>query len=375
MILNHPHRNSSNLLSFPIYSGHFFIKFKVISSLSMPHKAEKPKGNPEHSIPFDLGQVEGVPLAGTLYCPFSSGINPNYETAREHIKTWVLEKNLLKADSKEYQKFIKADFARLCAFTYRSETADQLKLVSEFVAWLFCHDDFRDDPNSPLCNDPEKIKAMNDVLKLVLKYGITPSVDTQVIKEFPLIAALCKSMLEILNQLILISKNNDISDFIESLDQYFQANIWEAENRKSGTVPTVLDYENWRYFTSAVIPTYEIGFILRDISISKEDRKSPGFLTAIKKSCNSICFTNDIFSLKKEKKDGVHENIVVVYENQDQLTLPSALVKAIVTQDNEVWQFQQHCLHFKEKYPNAIELIESWIRGNLDWSLGTVRYK
>ena len=378
MILNHPHRNSSHLLSFPIYPCHCFIKFKVVASPAMSRRAAEIKGDPEHYIPFHLGQLDGVPIEGTLYCPFPSGENPHYEEAKQDIESWILKQNLLGESSKEYKKFKAADFAKLCANCYRGESGPELSIVTEFASWLFMHDDFRDDQASKIGKSPEKISQMNELLLQTLRIGILPE-SSELTVEFPYIDNLLNAILDIRTKLLRKNPTGDLEPFCKSVKQYFEANIWEAHNRSEKSIPGVSTYTKMRQYTSAVFAAFEIGFFLRKITIDKEVREDPLFELLMTNACNAICYTNDIFSLLKEIKEGVKENLVLVIQDEQNKTLGDSLSQACKNQNLEVENYlrtvEELKVKFKHKLPEGFyTLLESWIKGNLDWSLVTMRY-
>lgn len=332
--------------------------------------------------PINIGEIEGVELSGHIFNPFPPGMNTHYESSNEHSKRWLIQQNLFTETDRGYQKFLMGDFARLAAYCYRQESEENLHLVTDFIAWLFRHDDFRDSKDIMIGRNPDQIKSMNSFLENVLKNG-SLAVELEhetIIKEYPLIWALGTSLLDIRTRLLEQSENGDFSHFVKSMSQYFDANFWEAENRKGNTVSSVLVYQHWRKFTSAVIPTYEIGYLLRGISIPSDIREKIAFISMQTHSSNAICFVNDLFSLRKEINDSITENLVIVKKNEDTSTYASAFDKAIALTNKEVQEYQKLQENIKKNpllknYISAYELCESWMDGNLRWSMQVKRYK
>jgi hypothetical protein len=317
---------------------------------------------------FNIGEYNQEKLEGVIYCPMDSGFNKHFASAELHTNSWVLEQGLFKETDQSYQNFCKANFSKLAASCYRDESESDLNLISDFLSWLFCHDDLRDDRKDSFGDDPKRIEDMNSIILKVLKTGIIISRDCDKIN------ALSISMLDLRNRLI--EKTDNIEHFVKSMENYFRANQWEAINRSNNVTPSLLGYIEQRQSTSAVYPCFELGCITRGIVLPNNIREDIFIKHMARNASNTICFTNDIFSFQKEIKEMVTENLIIVKRDNDGGTYRSALKSTAEMIGSEIKDF----LNFKkllgddDKHTPFIALMESWIRGNLDWSLKTDRY-
>lgn len=96
---------------------------------------------------------------------------------------------------------------------------------------------------------------------------------------------------------------------------------------------------------------------------------------------NAICWSNDIISLEKEMARGEPNNLVLAMQQEYACTLQEAvhLVNEMTTR--EVKLFTRLSPLVLDSFPNHtqelqkyVAVLQSWIRGNLDWSFETLRY-
>jgi hypothetical protein len=97
---------------------------------------------------------------------------------------------------------------------------------------------------------------------------------------------------------------------------------------------------------------------------------------------NVVCWSNDIISFAKEMKHNETHNLVLVLQYHYHLTPQEAIKKAADMTNEEVNKF----IILQEKLPTFgtandanvkrfIAVLRSWMRGNLDWSYISDRYK
>lgn len=333
-------------------------------------------------------KMQGEQLNGSLNCPFSSGINPHYQSAKEHLNAWIETTGLVEKNSKLHQKFLAADFAKLVAYTYRDPSdfdSEKLNCITEFVGWLFCHDDFRDNTRSQVGKDPALVEKMNKELLKALKEGVFCEANLQFesAEDTIYIQNMAKNLVKIRENLLKFGK--DIDPFVESLEGYFSGNRWEATNRmgKPEEYPGEEEHKRMREYTSAVYSAYEIAFLIANINIPTKLRKDSVFKTMMAASSLCICFTNDIFSGPKEEKEGVKENLFLI-KRQHCGTYQEALEETTQAQNDVLKSYNNSKEMLRKLYINDPEtlrildkifkIIEDWIRGNYDWSIETKRY-
>ena len=97
---------------------------------------------------------------------------------------------------------------------------------------------------------------------------------------------------------------------------------------------------------------------------------------------NVISWSNDLFSLEKELRQGELLNLVVALRAEYGLTLQAAVTRAAQMHDAEVRAFLELESHLPSFGAQADALLKryiaglrSWMRGNVDWSQMTARYR
>jgi 5-epi-alpha-selinene synthase len=97
---------------------------------------------------------------------------------------------------------------------------------------------------------------------------------------------------------------------------------------------------------------------------------------------NVVCWSNDIISLDKEMKRGDVHNLVLALRCEHQLVLQEAIDHAGELHDAEVRAF----IDLEPRLPSFgaavdaelaryVVILRSWMRGNLDWSHASGRYR
>ena len=105
-------------------------------------------------------------------------------------------------------------------------------------------------------------------------------------------------------------------------------------------------------------------------------RANPILQTLTRTSNNSVCWANDIFSLKKEDRRGEVHNIVLILEHEGNLTRQAAVGRAIEMHDAEVGTFVDSVSQLRSsvgKQPNEnlerfVGVLMTRMRGFLDWA-------
>ena len=97
---------------------------------------------------------------------------------------------------------------------------------------------------------------------------------------------------------------------------------------------------------------------------------------------NVISWANDLVSLDKELRQGDMHNLAVILSHEQKLSLQAAVNLVGALHDVEVSAFidlARRLPSFTPKIDREIQRyiagMRSWMRANLDWSLGTTRYR
>jgi len=346
-------------------SFQFLQKYKIfpvnslISPLSIPESGAY--------YPFDFGEINGEQVGVVnIFIHGPCEFNPHHSDAKSGMESWIDKHSLFPKGSEEIKlKFFKGNYASLMAYVYPTASQKGLTLSACFGAWLFVHDDFRDRPNITT----ETVLRMNDMVNKVLD---DESYQPMQSSEFYAITSSLRDLL------LGFKDFGDTQYLKQEIKNYLNENVWESENRSKKTIPNLPDYTRHRRFTSAVQAAFEVGFLILNHQLSFEERNGSTFKNVTESGCNAVGYVNDIVSLKKEIKEEIAENLVVVVKYTAE---PARNWKESI-------EFcQKHHYHLevrnfkKNRKGNAYEkVIDDWIKGSTVWSLsktfpwGTPRY-
>ena len=372
---------------------------------------------------------QGIPQAGFLYCPIETQMNKNMVHALPIAVQWLIDKHFFSShEDPKLKKFLSHGFNNLVAKTYRKETSAQLVLALLNVFLLFLHDDLRDARES-IVGKSMLVDKMNTLFRTIFNHAehekspafIRESIlplqqdfetaleqsygeSKQKLTEKMIVRLLSEAYIDFSLNLRASTSATLFREFKTSMESYFKANAWEAENRVKKSTPDLISYQHNRASTSGVHPVFDMGGILRGISrpevclshTSIGNIEKDNFLSNLDAlnthALNHIVFVNDLASFVKEEKEGVCENLVTVYRHAESSTQRTNLVEASLdlavsltnhtlvnfsdsvqkaTETIDNWTTQKRITpKQRQDLLNYIEIRQDWVRGNLGWSFG-----
>jgi hypothetical protein len=97
---------------------------------------------------------------------------------------------------------------------------------------------------------------------------------------------------------------------------------------------------------------------------------------------NVVVWTNDVYSLEKERTVGEVHNLVYIVEHHQGVDRPAALARVGAAIEAETQRYLASEIELLRAYPGHADVLvpylagmRSWMRGNLDWSARTKRYQ
>jgi 5-epi-alpha-selinene synthase len=258
----------------------------------------------------------------------------------------------------------------LIARAYPNVELEALQIVTDWCTWLFLMDDQCDEAG--IGKDPEQLTRMHTQLLGVLR-GVRPSQ-----REEPLTHGLW----DLYTRFVTHAPPGWLERFSTSVAQYFAANVWEATNRRQGTIPNTATYRAMRPFTSAVYPCLLLIELAEHLHLPSEVHNHPDVQRLAQMTNNVISWANDIFSLDKERRQGDVHNLALILAHEQKLTLQVALDRVGALHDAEVRAFISLAAQLPAFEP-AVDAdlqryvlgMRFWMRANFDWSIITTRYR
>ncbi|WP_436493813.1 terpene synthase family protein [Actinokineospora sp. HUAS TT18] len=294
-------------------------------------------------------------------------VNPHGPGVITRLDQWVAEQGLV-VRPKSRERFAQADFGWFAAVTYPTADAETLALVADWFAWLFLLDDQLDDGG--LGSDPvrtgEFMAEMFGVLTGLPAATGAPTIITALSDLWDRSAGTASATWR--------------RRFVDHVIAGGLAARWEADNRAAGVVPSVESYVDKRPHTGAVYVCMDLIELAERIDVPAEVYDSEPFADALRAACDVVGWVNDLYSVDKETALGEYHNLVSVTAHSAGVSMVEASAVAADLISERVLDFLRLERAAEAAWPRAdvrayLDGMRSWMRGNLDWSATTRRYR
>ncbi|WP_438006675.1 terpene cyclase [Sorangium sp. So ce321] len=302
----------------------------------------------------------------TFDYPFSASHHAKVDVAEQRTLQWVRRLQLA-PDGRTLSRLKATSFAQLAGWLLPSADMQTLQLASDFTAALFLLDDAYDE--GQLSTDPEAVERLNEKYLGEL-FGYV---------EADMSDPLTRGLLDVRERIRSSHPHFFLNRWLSHFQYYYEANLWEANNRKQMRTPYVDEYLMMRRYSGAVYTYCDLLELLLERPLPLEVVQHP-LIQSVRDICNDIlCWTNDYFSLGKELRSGEVHNLIVVLRDNQAITAEEAVAQLKRMHDDRVAEYQD----VKEKVlalwaDDAIRLYldaaEAMIAGNQRWALAARRY-
>ncbi|MFE7129667.1 hypothetical protein ACFVIM_02285 [Streptomyces sp. NPDC057638] len=324
-------------------------------------RADRP---PPHQGPSSLPQP--------IRCPFPSRISPYARQAATHLDAWVARFGVVR-ERVARERFERAGFGEFAAVTYPTADLECLCLIADWFGWLFLVDDQLDDGH--VGRDLTAARTAAATLLDVLAGPGTPVRPGE--SGPPLLLALR----DLWHRTAPRCGPRWRDRFTRHLTACLDAACWEAANRVAGVVPGEAEYIERRRHTGAVFVCMDLIDVVTGAEIPDHIHAGEEFQTTLCAASDVVAWTNDWYSYGKETALGEYHNLVTVVATARGLTRREAMdhtADAIAAQTRRYRLLRQRLLTVFPGHRAALVRclagMESWMRGNLDWSRATLRY-
>ncbi|WP_022947541.1 terpene synthase family protein [Methylohalobius crimeensis] len=304
-----------------------------------------------------------------FYCPFPERVNPYADIAHQHTLDWVRRFELV-VDDDAFRRLAASRFGWLAARAYPTAAEEELKLVSDWNTWLFIRDDQCDETG--VGKDPAKLTFLHERFLNILM-GCPCSTED---------GGLDKALQDLWSRMRARGSLSWQARFIHSVEEYFESSVWEAKNRSREVYPDVATYTKMRPYTGGLYTDIELIEIIERISLPLEIRKHTAIEQLALMANNVVCWSNDVLSLQKELEQEDIHNLVIALSYEHELDLQEAVVRATEMCNEEVRKFialEERLPLFPTRHAQGVrryvEILRSWMRGNLDWGYESARYR
>ncbi|MFJ9033482.1 terpene cyclase [Streptomyces sp. NPDC102274] len=321
------------------------------------------------------GGADPLPVP-EIFCPFPYRVNPHADRARAQLAQWVRRTGLVHRELAA-RRFDRADFGWFVSVVHPGAEGRRLELMADWFAWLFLVDDQLDDGGAG--RDQEGLGHLVDGVRGVLEaadFGAGVRHDRGV----PLVVS---SLADLWCRTAPQASVRWRRRFVRHLwDCLVAATVWEAGNRVRGVVPDEAAYIEQRRHTGAIYVCMDLIEIVEGIDVPGDLYGSAEFTAALDAACDVVCWTNDVYSLDKERALGEVHNLAYLVQYHRGLDRERALEEVCAAISARTERFLAAEKELLAARPgDAASLVpyaagmRTWIRGNLDWSRRTKRYQ
>ncbi|MFC4020255.1 terpene synthase [Micromonospora sp. GCM10011542] len=270
------------------------------------------------------------------------------------------------------QRLLRADAAGLAGRACPDGSVDRLRLLTDFITWLFVMDDACDEDG--LGAAPTRLAPTVGALLDVLDRHGDPDGP-------PPIAA--GPLGHALHDLCARTRAHDrpalLLRFVSQVQRYLLALLWEAANREHHRVPQVAEYVQMRRHTGGVHPSLTLTDLASDGLPGAGRRAHPALLTLDRLTVDLVCWCNDLFSYGKESRsDPDGHNLVTVIAREAGADEADALRAAAERFNRALAAYlvaEAELLDSgDERLRPALAARRNWVRATYDWSLVAARY-
>ncbi len=310
-----------------------------------------------------------APLSELRY-PFGSAINEHAQEVHVETVEWMRSWGLI-TNGEAYEEALEGRLGWLAGYFHPTATREKLRLISDWYAWMFLRDDLIDDPN--YFRRPERLAALDTRFLEILR-GAEPSM-----KDAGLAAAIADLRGRLRPQ---VPAALWMRRFARSIKEHFEATLWESINRAQGIVPDLATYNRMRPITGGMHVDADFIEIATGVYLPPEVHGHRVVSSMTRLSNLSVCWTNDFFSLQKELSRGDVHNIVLVIQNEGDLSLEEAIKAAVEMNEEGIHSFMELEKDLPSFGPaidgnlaQYVSVLRARMSGNLDWSIESARYK
>lgn len=297
--------------------------------------------------------------------------NPNAETARRASMDLLHELDIVRHDTPQMVEFDGLRLHELTSYIYPSATLDRLCLCNDVMSYFFLIDDDAD-ANEAQGKRPRELWRRVSLHMLALRFGeCTDERDP-----------LTRLMLDIHRRLRSFGDQAWMSRFATDMRNYLlEGTVAAAFNWAQGIVPDVDAYLVQRDHDVAGYPAQDLIEVAERAQLPERVRNDPLFREMRALCTRVVAYTNDLVSYEAERAVDNPNNLVEILRVHRGLTLDRAVAEIVRTINDHLRRYKLLESQFRAP-PEHLEAVARYqagqkglMRGNLLWSLSTLRYQ
>ncbi|KAJ8480777.1 hypothetical protein ONZ51_g6432 [Trametes cubensis] len=309
------------------------------------------------------------------HCHFPLSYHPNGDAVAAESVKW-LDEGCPELSPKARKALYGLQAGELTAYCYTTCSAERLRVVSDFMNYLFHLDNISD--GMMRTGTEELSDVVMNALWFPDRYEPTRCPRKMQPAAEPSAGKMAR---DYWLRCIRDAKPGPQARFKENLELFFEAVHQQARDREAGIIPDLESYMNVRRDTSGCKPVFDLIEYAVDIDLPDFVVTHP-VIQALNQGANDlVTWSNDIFSYNVEQARGDTHNMIPILMELQGLDLQSAVdfVGGLCKQTIDAFvENQRNLPSFGPELDRDVALyvqgMQDWIVGSLHWSFMTERY-
>ncbi|OXM53991.1 hypothetical protein CFP71_20370 [Amycolatopsis thailandensis] len=310
------------------------------------------------------------PSPGHSLLQLPDRISPYAEKLEQRILHWADEFQVLDGE-RARTKLERTRLGELIARSYPHITEDRLDALAGWFLWAFVIDDCYDDVVGDYDASAERVLS-------VLRGERIPEMTR------------LDALLARVRELVVEGRSRHWqARFEQHMGQFLTGFKYEADSRASGRTPNLLGYTQLRRATGGITPSLDLLEVATGHEVPVLIHETEQFHILFNRAADVVVWVNDVVSLEKELLSGETSNGVLVLRQEMALSDQEAIDAVYDLVEGQIEQFDRARTVLFGLLPGwggltvselaAIELfvegLQTWMRGNLEWSRNCARYR
>jgi hypothetical protein len=302
---------------------------------------------------------------GMLHLPWRGVGAPHRDVLSSHAQQWAERFGL--DPSRGLARELRAvDPGGLAALTYPGARWVVQRVLAEFFAWIFLHDDVYDEAGE--AHDPDRLADTLDGYVAILD-GVEPR---------PGAPAPAVALADLRKKPVHLGGARWFARFSASMRRFWLDGVLaETRHRAQQNTPTIERYQVVRLESVGAYPVLDLVEAAHGIALSPRLVDDPLLDDVRRLATSAIAMSNDVFSYEKERRAGDSHNLVYLLTVHAGKSLDEAFASVVAAHNDLVARFDGVAAPL-ERRSAALRLYvqghRRWMNGAYDWQLGARRY-
>ncbi|MVU76851.1 hypothetical protein GPX89_06270 [Nocardia sp. ET3-3] len=332
---------------------------------------------PSSDFSCAVPELEILPPPGHPILALPVRVSPHAARLEELILDWADTYELLET-ARQRERLAGTHLGELIARTFPFVREDRLEPLAGWFTWAFVIDDWYDGPGGGLLDGHER--RLSQVLDALPVDGRRPATHP---------AALVRQLAAVWTRMADRQSVQWRLRFVDCMAAFMESFAYEAVNRRAETTPGVVSYAQLRRQSGGITPCLCLLEYAAGLEVPGLIRRSDPFQRMFNCAADAVVWVNDVVSLRKELAIGEVTNGVLALAAERCCGLQEAVAAAYGRVARVIDEFHtaegelaRLCMDWRgladrdqRAVRSFVDGMKCWMRGNLDWSLHSERYR